>query len=452
MERLSTYLFPPPAPAPAPYLSLPSSIIIGLAILFLALVLFGRSVGRQSKAKWQAAASLWPDIPQLERSEMINRDGLRLRRFTILADKPIGACVLIHGYAQSAHFEFLKPTYPGGPHSEWDESILQQLVEAGISCYTMDLQGHGESEGARGLRGFFECFDDLVLDALQLHDEVVRETGGALPIFWLAASMGGAVAARAAQLRPGCMTGLVTLAPMLSLTKVAEQKIFLGVRNRHLIPIASFLSWLLPTLPLIAKSDSVIAQQLDIEFKADVTNYTGSVRVRVAYYFDTVCRQFLATGGDHALERVTCGALLALHARGDTMTEPNGSISLFERASCARKALVLIGGPDGLPGLVRTSVDGVEGPQVAEGAADGKTPKRGKERAGCEGGAVGAAMRELLSLRQWHALTSEPGCEKVSAAVAVWMADEARRASVSVTAGPEKPRAAGKRAVKSPRR
>ena len=78
---------------------------------------------------------------------MINRSGLRLRRFTIRAEKPIGAAILVHGYAQSAHFEFLRPTYPGGPHSEWDESILQQLVDAGISCYTMDLQGHGESEG-----------------------------------------------------------------------------------------------------------------------------------------------------------------------------------------------------------------------------------------------------------------------------------------------------------------
>eukprot|EP00325_Prymnesiales_sp_UTEX-LB-985_P020459 CAMPEP_0174732046 /NCGR_PEP_ID=MMETSP1094-20130205/58698_1 /TAXON_ID=156173 /ORGANISM="Chrysochromulina brevifilum, Strain UTEX LB 985" /LENGTH=63 /DNA_ID=CAMNT_0015934505 /DNA_START=98 /DNA_END=285 /DNA_ORIENTATION=+ len=62
---------------------------------------------------------------------------------------------------------------------------MQHLVDAGISCYTLDLQGHGESEGARGLRGFFEEFDDLAVDLLQLHEVVRGETEGKLPIYWL---------------------------------------------------------------------------------------------------------------------------------------------------------------------------------------------------------------------------------------------------------------------------
>lgn len=441
-------------PAPTPTLPLAKAIASAaaaspfateafLAILFWfgVLQLFGRLVGRQTEAKWKAAASRWPEIPELERSELVNNAGLRLRRFTVRAEKPIGAVVLIHGYAQSAHFEFLKPTYPGGPHSEWEDSIMQHLVKAGFSCFTMDQQGHGESEGARGLRGFFEHFGDLVTDSLQLHDAVAMETGGELPIFWVAASMGGAVAARAAQQRPGCMAGLVTLAPMLSLTKVAEQKIFLNVRNKDLLPVASLLSWLLPTLPLVAKSESVLAQQLDVEFKADKSNYTGSVRVRVAYYFDLVCRQFLAAG---CMENITCGALLALHARGDTMTEPDGSVALFERATSARKALVLIGGPDGRPGLARTIVDGVERQALSE--ADG-VGGRGRARES----ASDASLRELLSLQQWHALTSEPGCEKVSAAVTLWLVDEAERwwAREETKAKPDSPI---KRRSKSPRR
>ena len=72
---------------------------------------FGRSVGRQSWAKWKAAASLWPSkLPTphtLERCAIINRHGLKLCRFTIRAQRPKAACVLIHGYGQSAHFEFL---------------------------------------------------------------------------------------------------------------------------------------------------------------------------------------------------------------------------------------------------------------------------------------------------------------------------------------------------------
>ena len=72
---------------------------------------FGRLVGRQSWAKWKAAASLWPSkLPtphKLERCTIINRHGLKLCRFTIRAQRPKAACVLIHGYGQSAHFEFL---------------------------------------------------------------------------------------------------------------------------------------------------------------------------------------------------------------------------------------------------------------------------------------------------------------------------------------------------------
>ena len=394
-----------------------------LLVLFLLLACFGRSVGRQSEKKWQASASLWPSaLPAplvLERSHLVNQAGLKLRRFTIRAPKPTGACILLHGYGQSAHFEFLCADQPGGPHSTWNDSILAHLVAAGISVYAIDLQGHGESEGARGLRGFFEKFDDLAGDALLLHEEVQRETGGGLPIFWLGTSMGGAVAARAAQMRPRCMSGLVMIAPMISLEKVAEKSVFGPIRNRHLKPVAGFLSWLLPALPLIKKSDSVLAQQLDDEFRADVTNYTGSVRVRVAYHFDLACREFLRKGGPQALERIECPALLALHANADTMTEPHGSISLFERASCDRKTLVLISGPDGEPGLCRTSVDGVVSDGLSTGG--GRSTRRS--------GKAAMALSELQGLNMWHSITTEPGCEKVSIAVAAWVAEEAGRAA-----------------------
>ena len=246
---------------------------VSLFLAFTFFSCFGRTVGRQSKAKWKAAASLWPPkLPAphaLECSYMVNRDKLKLRRFTIRAQRPKAACVLVHGYGQSTHFEFLAANYPGGPHSTWDESILQHLVDAGISCYAVDLQGHGESEGARGLRGFFEAFDDLALDLVQLHEQVLAETGGRLPVFWLGTSMGGAVCCRALQLFPAFAdVRLVVLAPMISLAKVAEKSVAGPIKNKHLSPIGGILSWLLPTLPLIKKSESILAQQLDAEVRA----------------------------------------------------------------------------------------------------------------------------------------------------------------------------------------
>lgn len=119
---------------------------IGLFILSSCAACFGRTVGRQSKAKWKAAASLWPaKLPaphKVERTHIVNRHDMLLRRFTIRAQNPKAACVLVHGYGQSTHFEFLTATHPGGPHSAWDGSILQVLVDNGISVFAMDLQVH----------------------------------------------------------------------------------------------------------------------------------------------------------------------------------------------------------------------------------------------------------------------------------------------------------------------
>ena len=382
---------------------------LSLFVFFGFLSAFGRSVGRQSKKKWRAAESLWPaKLPEplvLERNYLVNRHRLKLRRFTIQAERPKAACILVHGYGQSAHFEFLCATYPGGPHSTWDDSLLQSLADAGISCYAIDLQGHGESEGARGLRGFFETFDDLAMDLLQLHRVVGEETGGALPIYWLGCSMGGAVCCRAAQMSPKCnVSGLVMLAPMIALEKVMQKSVVGPIKNKHLAPIAGLLSFLVPTLPLIAKSESVLAQQIDQEFRNDITNYTGSVRVRVAHHFNKICKAFTAPDGPKALHHVACPAMLTIHANADTMTEPGGSVQLFERASCERKTLVLISGPDGQPGAAKTYANG----KARDGLAKGQK-----------------ALAALQGLNMWHSITTEPGCEKVSSAVAEWICQEA---------------------------
>ena len=55
------------------------------------------------------------------------------------------------------------------------------------------------------------------------------------------------------------------LAPMISLEKVTQKSVLGPIKNKHLVPVSGFLSFLVPTLPLIAKSDSVLAQQIDKE-------------------------------------------------------------------------------------------------------------------------------------------------------------------------------------------
>ena len=76
-----------------------------------------------------------------------------------------------------------------------------------------------------------------------------------------------------------------------------------------------------------------------------------------------------------------------------------------------------VSGPDGEPGLTRTSVDGV----VNDGLDVGGPTTRSSSKAS-------AALRNLQGLNMWHSITTEPGCDKVSMAVAAWIAEEATRA------------------------
>jgi hypothetical protein len=46
-------------------------------------------------------------------------------------------------------------------------SWIKRLNNAGISVAGFDMQGCGFSEGLRGLRSFFESFEDIIADALQ---------------------------------------------------------------------------------------------------------------------------------------------------------------------------------------------------------------------------------------------------------------------------------------------
>ena len=76
------------------------------------------------------------------------------------------------------------------------------------------------------------------MDLLQLHEAVREETDGMLPIYWLGCSMGGAVACRAAQIDPDSgVSGMVMLAPMVSLDKVSQTSVAGPVKNKHLAPI-----------------------------------------------------------------------------------------------------------------------------------------------------------------------------------------------------------------------
>ena len=216
----------------------------------------------------------------MERSTVRNAQGLQLSCYTFPAKNPKATMIMHHGYGCTARHEFLRARTPGGPHTKYDSSYVQVMRDAGLTIVLYDMQGMGGSEGARPyVSAYFERFEHLAHDLLAVTDAVRATTAKSRPVFWLGISMGGAVVARALQMRPDAVAGVVLLAPMISLTKVREEYVVpaLGVRNRHLYPVMHQISGMPTAGPhpreladlLICDSSSVWAASCD-SVRADV--------------------------------------------------------------------------------------------------------------------------------------------------------------------------------------
>jgi hypothetical protein len=116
---------------------------------------------------WPSCLSPGTEPGQLSFATMFNSQGLRIATYAIRARSPVGAVIVVHGFRVSSRFEFIGPSGTGGAHTKWKGCVLSELLERGLSLYLIDLQGHGQSDSARGARAYFERFDDLPRDVLQ---------------------------------------------------------------------------------------------------------------------------------------------------------------------------------------------------------------------------------------------------------------------------------------------
>jgi len=114
----------------------------------------------------------------------------------------------------------------------------------------IDLRGHGRSGGHP--RCFIENFDADYSDDVRAFAASVRGCDlpafARTPIFLVGGSLGGCIAMRAAIRDASLFAGLVLLAPMLSLEKVARQGL-----NWLLRPIGAAISLLAPAAAVRAR-------------------------------------------------------------------------------------------------------------------------------------------------------------------------------------------------------
>jgi alpha-beta hydrolase superfamily lysophospholipase len=141
-------------------------------------------------------------MPSLtDEGSLTSHDGLRLRWQRQSPAEPASApahVAVLHGYAE---------------HLGRQQEVAKALVSAGHVVHLIDVRGHGLSAGPRA---FVRRFDDYLAD-LDLFLGHVRAAAAGRPVFLVAHSNGGLIAARYLLDHPDAVRGVVLSSPYLQL-------------------------------------------------------------------------------------------------------------------------------------------------------------------------------------------------------------------------------------------
>ncbi|KXZ55885.1 hypothetical protein GPECTOR_2g1436 [Gonium pectorale] len=242
---------------------------------------------------------------------------------------PKGILVLAHGHGGYLCFDWLRPQGPN-EHCVYAGSFVEALNAAGYAVAGNDDRGSGRSGG---LRCYCDSFNDYVSDLLDVARSCttlgIRSFNQGLPVFVCGMSRGGCVALTAALQEPSLFSGVICLAPMVSLEKVAKQGL-----NPYLRPVGSLLSWLIPAMPLLSTNRNTMYPDLQEAYDKDPNCYHEKTRVRNAQEYLRATEWLVSHQSELRLP------LLLFHSDGDTQTDPEGTKRLYQEAQSTDKTFV----------------------------------------------------------------------------------------------------------------
>ena len=260
--------------------------------------------------------------------DFINDQNLKIRWYSWERPTPTAVVVFAHGLGVYGSFEMLTARPLGGARAHYAGSWPERFNAANVSLFCLDHQGHGRSDSARpGRRCYFERADDLARDFMQFVELVKKDSAVPVPVFMIGSSLGGLVVVKAAIAKPDVASGVVALAPCISLDRLSQ-----GTTNRVLLPILGFVSTYFPTLPLAKTVANAKFPLTQAEVEGDALTWPSGkkrTRARVAKEVLDSTFEFKKPG---VLERITM-PLIAFHGKDDQMTDPWGSQMLADRAS-----------------------------------------------------------------------------------------------------------------------
>mmetsp|Transcript_36433 Transcript_36433/g.86536 ORF Transcript_36433/g.86536 Transcript_36433/m.86536 type:complete len:322 (-) Transcript_36433:283-1248(-) len=270
-----------------------------------------------------------------ERMTFKNKQGLDLTGYFWPAEDAKAVVIINHGHGSFLPYEYLASQGLGKPRI-YKNSWVEKWNLNGYSVCGFDVQSHGRSEGARGLRWYFESFDDLVDDLLQFRREEVpkRNAFKNIPVFLCGISMGGCLVVETL-LRVwdlGEFAGAALLSPMLSLEQLARNPV-----NRILRPLSSLMNVVWPTLAAVKVAKNPVFPELQEQFDTDpYTSGNHNTRVRVAVEYLRVTSKLMSELSQMKFD------FIVFHSKQDTMTDPDGSRALYEKSKATSKTMTSV--------------------------------------------------------------------------------------------------------------
>lgn len=253
-------------------------------------------------------------MPNLVEEKSLVSDGLKLFLRTYPTEAPRATVAVLHGF---------------GEHAGRYDHVAAALASRGFEPWTMDLRGHGRSEGPRA---FVTSFDEHTRDLGAFISHLRKERPNR-PLFLVAHSMGGCIATLYAIQRGAAanLDGLALSAPALKLgTDFNPVKIAVG----------RALGKYLPKLPIEKLKAESISRDPEVvrAYDADPLVYRGWVKTGFGLAFIEATE---AVG--RGMEEVKL-PLLVMQGEADKIINQSGGTELHARASSTDKRLILYPG------------------------------------------------------------------------------------------------------------
>ena len=259
-----------------------------------------------------------------------------MREYTILNEKkiplniiegddienPVAIIINIHGIG--SHFQ---KVFESMDSTEFRENIFK---ENNMKMFALEFQGHGKSGG---LRCSIDSFDDLVDDLLCLVKNV-KDKFEELPIFFMAESMGGAVAIKY-NIKYNFkykIDGYILLSPMCGIDDSLKP-------NPILITTLISMSYVYPTLQALSTTSKIkdsCTNKKYIKMKESCEYfYTDKMRLNTAR--ECYNTSLWIENNGHLFN----SPLFLIHGLDDTVTNPNISIDFWMKIKNHNKEIYL---------------------------------------------------------------------------------------------------------------